>query len=98
MCLLQTISILVPRIQTGSWKKTTIKRGASIGAGSTIGCCITIGENAMIGMESVVIHNVPVGEVWVGYPARFMKMTNDYEAKNCRDTISVDSNGRCTTM
>ena len=64
-----------PRAKNPNWilEKTTIKRGASIGAGSTIGCGITIGENAMIGMGSVVTHDVPAGEVWVGNPARFLK-------------------------
>ncbi len=69
-----------PRSQNQNWKleKTTIKRGASVGAGSTIGCGITIGENAMIGMGSVVTKDVPAGEVWVGNPARFLKKVADY--------------------
>ena len=64
-----------PRAKNPNWilEKTTIKRGASIGAGSTILCGITIGENAMIGIGSVVTHDVPAGEVWVGNPARFLK-------------------------
>ena len=61
-------------------EKTTIKRGASIGAGSTILCGVTIGENAMIGIGSVVTHDVPAGEVWVGNPAHFLKKVSDYEA------------------
>ncbi len=68
-----------PRAKNPNWvlEKTTIKRGASIGAGSTIGCGITIGENAMIGMGSVVTKDVPAGEVWVGNPARFYRKIND---------------------
>lgn len=70
-----------PRAKNPNWilEKTTIKRGASIGAGSTILCGVTIGENAMIGIGSVVTHDVPAGEVWVGNPARFLKKVEDYK-------------------
>lgn len=54
---------------------TTIKKGASIGANSTILPGRTIGENAMIGAGSVVTEDVPANEVWVGNPARFLKKT-----------------------
>ncbi|MBQ7551381.1 MAG: N-acetyltransferase [Bacteroidales bacterium] len=69
-----------PRAKNPNWilEKTTIKRGASIGAGSTILCGVTIGENAMIGIGSVVTHDVPAGEVWVGNPARFLRKADDY--------------------
>lgn len=53
--------------------KTIIKKGASIGANSTIVCGHTIGENAMIGAGSVVTKDVPAGEVWYGNPARYVK-------------------------
>jgi len=53
--------------------KTLIKKGASIGANSTILAGITIGENAMIGAGSVVTKSVPAGEVWFGNPAKFIR-------------------------
>ena len=64
-----------PKSKNAAWKleKTLVKRGASIGAGSTILCGVTIGENAMIGAGSVVMKNVPAGELWVGNPARFVR-------------------------
>ena len=64
-----------PRAKNTNWElvPTLIKKGASIGAGSTILCGVTIGENAMIGIGSVVTKDVPAGEVWVGNPARFLK-------------------------
>lgn len=64
-----------PHARNANWKvvPTTVKRGASIGAGSTILCGVTIGENAMIGAGSVVTKDVPAGQVWVGNPARFMR-------------------------
>ena len=57
------------------WKleRTMIRKGASIGAGSTLLCGITIGENAMIGAGSVVTKDVPAGELWYGNPARFVR-------------------------
>ncbi|CCQ94032.1 WxcM-like protein [[Clostridium] ultunense Esp] len=51
------------------FKKTIIKKGASIGANSTILGGITIGEYAMIGAGSVVTKNVGPQELWYGNPA-----------------------------
>ena len=69
-----------PHAKNAEWKleRTLVKRGASIGAGSTILCGVTIGENAMIGIGSVVTKDVPAGEVWVGNPAHFLKKVEDY--------------------
>lgn len=52
-------------------ERTIIKKGASIGANSTIICGITIGKNAMIGAGSVVTKNIPDHTLWFGNPARF---------------------------
>jgi UDP-2-acetamido-3-amino-2,3-dideoxy-glucuronate N-acetyltransferase len=52
---------------------TLIKRGASIGSGSTLLCGITVGENALIGAGSVVTKNVPPNSVVAGNPARVIK-------------------------
>ena len=43
------------------WKveRTVIKKGASIGSGSTILCNTSIGENAIVGAGSVVTRDVP---------------------------------------
>lgn len=72
-----------PHTKNAQWKleRTLIKRGASIGAGSSILCGVTIGENAMIGIGSVVTHDVPAGEVWVGNPAKFLKRVEDYRSE-----------------
>jgi acetyltransferase-like isoleucine patch superfamily enzyme len=49
--------------------KTIVKKGASIGANSTIVGGITIGEYAMIGAGSVVTKSVGNQELWYGNPA-----------------------------
>lgn len=54
-------------------QRTTIKKNASIGAGSVILGGITIGENSLIGAGSVVTKNVPANELWFGNPARFIR-------------------------
>lgn len=50
--------------------KTTIKKGASIGANSTLIGGIIVGEYAMIGAGSVVTKEVGKQELWYGNPAR----------------------------
>ena len=49
---------------------TLVKRGASIGSGTTILCGVTIGEGAMVGAGSVITRDVPPGTVVYGVPAR----------------------------
>jgi len=50
--------------------ETLIRRGAALGANSTIICGITIGEWAMVGAGSVVTRSIPAyGLVW-GNPGR----------------------------
>jgi UDP-2-acetamido-3-amino-2,3-dideoxy-glucuronate N-acetyltransferase len=52
---------------------TVVRRGASIGSGSTILCGIEIGENAIVGAGSVVTHDVPAGTIVAGNPARVLR-------------------------
>jgi UDP-2-acetamido-3-amino-2,3-dideoxy-glucuronate N-acetyltransferase len=50
--------------------KTVVRRGASLGANSTIVCGNTIGEFAFIGAGAVVTRDVPAFALMVGTPAR----------------------------
>lgn len=52
------------------YKKTLIKRGASIGANATVVCGNTIGKYAFIGAGAVVTKDVPDYALVVGNPAR----------------------------
>lgn len=60
------------------WKveTTLVKKGASIGSGSTILSRITIGENAIIGAGSVVTKDVPANVIVAGNPAKFLRKLN----------------------
>lgn len=60
-------------LQTESdWKveRTVVKKGASIGSGSTILSNLAIGENAIVGAGSVVTKDVPAGAIVAGNPAK----------------------------
>jgi UDP-2-acetamido-3-amino-2,3-dideoxy-glucuronate N-acetyltransferase len=52
------------------YKTTLVRRGASLGANSTIVCGITIGKYAFIGAGSVVTRDVPDYALIYGNPAR----------------------------
>jgi len=52
------------------WAKTLVKKGAVIGANSTILPGIIIGENAIVGAGSVVTKNIGNGEEWYGQAAK----------------------------
>lgn len=53
------------------FRKTLVKRSATIGANATIVCGVTIGQYALIGAGSVVTKDVKDYAVVYGVPARF---------------------------
>jgi acetyltransferase-like isoleucine patch superfamily enzyme len=61
------------------WKveKTVVKKGASIGSGSTILSNVTIGENAIVGAGSVVTKDVPANSIVAGNPAKFRRFISE---------------------
>ena len=64
------------QLQTESdWKveRTLVKKGASIGSGSTILAKVTIGENAIVGAGSTVTRDVPPNAIVAGNPARLLR-------------------------
>jgi len=57
-----------------SVEKTVVKRGASIGSGSTILANLVIGENAIVGAGSVVTRDVPPNAIVAGNPAKVLRL------------------------
>jgi acetyltransferase-like isoleucine patch superfamily enzyme len=57
------------------WKveTTTVRKGASIGSGSTILSNVTVGHNAIVGAGSVVTKDVPDNAIVAGNPAKFLR-------------------------
>lgn len=57
-------------IRKDEYRRTLIRRGATLGANSTIVCGVTVGEYAFVGAGAVVNHDVPDYALMVGVPAR----------------------------
>ena len=57
------------------WKvePTLVKKGASIGSGSTILSNVTIGKNSIVGAGSVVTKDVAPNTIVAGNPAKFIR-------------------------
>jgi acetyltransferase-like isoleucine patch superfamily enzyme len=77
------------KLQTeADWEcqKTVVKRGASIGSGSTLLGGIVVGESAIVGAGSVVTKDVPPNSIVAGNPA---KILNTSSSKNAhQSTVS----------
>jgi acetyltransferase-like isoleucine patch superfamily enzyme len=60
-----------------NWKveRTVVKKGASIGSGTTILSNISVGENAIVGAGSVVTKDVPPNAIVAGNPAKVLRFT-----------------------
>ncbi len=77
----------------GSYEKTLVKKGASIGANATIVCGHTIGRFAFIGAGTVVTKDVPDYALVVGNPGRQLGWMSEYGHR-----LNFDKNGKaiCT--
>lgn len=66
-----------------SWNRgkrhPTLERGVVIGAGAKVLGPITIGEEAKIGSNAVVVRDVPAGATAVGIPARIVETGREQE-------------------
>ena len=60
------------------FRKTLVKKGASIGANATIICGITIGEYAFIGAGSVVTKDVKPYALIIGNPGKQVGWMSEY--------------------
>jgi UDP-2-acetamido-3-amino-2,3-dideoxy-glucuronate N-acetyltransferase len=60
----------IPRNTPKDYLPTLVKRGASLGANSTVVCGATIGENAFVAAGAVVASDVPPHALVAGVPAK----------------------------
>ncbi len=70
------------------FKKTLVRKGATIGANATVVCGHTIGRYALVGAGSVVTCDVPDYALVVGNPARINGWVSEYGCK-----LDFDENG-----
>jgi UDP-2-acetamido-3-amino-2,3-dideoxy-glucuronate N-acetyltransferase len=63
------------------YRKTLVKKGATLGANCTVICGTTIGEFAFVGAGTVVNKDVPPYALMVGVPARQIGWMSEYGEK-----------------
>ena len=57
-------------VRKDEYRRTLVKRGATLGANCSIVCGVTIGEHAFVGAGAVVNRDVPAFALMLGVPAR----------------------------
>ena len=81
------------RIKTpGKSKEIIIKENAWIGEGSKISKGVTIGENSIIGLGSIVISDVPDNKIYAGNPAKEIKSIDIDKEIRKREDLFVSDN------
>ena len=91
----------VPR--KDEYLKTLIRRGASLGANSTVVCGNSVGEFAFVGAGAVITRDVPAYALVVGVPARRIgwmcqcgirlpSTAGDVRCNSCGQRYNLDSN------
>lgn len=75
------------------YRRTLVKKGASIGANATIVCGHDIGEYAFIGAGAVVTKEVPAYALVVGNPAKHVGWMSEYGHR-----LEFDDNGIATCL
>lgn len=87
-------NVINPRsavVRRDQYAKTTVRKGASIGANATIVCGNDIGEYAFIGAGAVVTKAVPAYALVIGNPARQVGWMSEYGHR-----LEFDPSGRAT--
>ncbi len=65
-------------VRKNQYRKTLIKRGATLGANCTIVCGVTIGKYAFIGAGAVINKDIPDYALMVGVPAVQIGWMSEY--------------------
>jgi UDP-2-acetamido-3-amino-2,3-dideoxy-glucuronate N-acetyltransferase len=86
-------NVINPRaavVKKDEYRRTLVRRGASIGANATIVCGATVGEYAFIAAGAVVTHDVPAHALMMGVPARQVGWVSRHGE---RLALPIDSSG-----
>lgn len=75
------------------YRKTLIRKGATLGANCTIVCGATVGKYAFIGAGSVVKHSVADYALVVGVPAKHIGWMSEFGEQL---TLPLHGNGETT--
>jgi len=79
----QGVTLGGTRLYKGEKRHPTLERGVVVGAGAQILGGFTVGENARIGSNAVVVKPVPAGATAVGNPARII-LREDFAAASAQ--------------
>ena len=80
-----------PQRGTKYYRKTIVRKSASIGANVTVVCGTTIGKYSLIGAGAVITKNVPNYSIYAGNPGKVIGWVNKKGEK-----LSFNSNGVST--
>lgn len=100
-------NVITPRSHVNrrnDYRRTLVRRGASLGANSTIVCGVTVGQYAFVAAGAVVTRDVPDYALMVGVPARRKGWVcscgvglelhgNLWRCKDCSRTYSLADDG-----
>ena len=83
------------------YRKTLVKRGASIGANATVVCGVTLGRYSFVGAGSVVTRDAPDYALVYGSPAKRHGwmcecgeiLDNDLKCHSCSNTYTFEHEG-----
>tara|TARA_Y100000034_G_C6835499_1_gene377504 strand:+ start:368 stop:970 length:603 start_codon:yes stop_codon:yes gene_type:complete len=104
-------NVIIPRSfieRKQEFKKTLVKKGATIGANATIVCGNTLGKYSLIGAGSVITKDVPDYALFLGIPAKhrgwvckcgvvltkelFSEQETTLECISCKSTYKLSGN------
>ena len=70
-----------PSGNSNLWRIVEIGNCVVIGGGSNIVAGVSMGDNSVLAAGATLTHDIPVGEVWAGNPAKFLMTRQQYDAK-----------------